>query len=89
MSLPSADAKAIVRALEGLTAAVQRAAKTGQQDLVLSTDALAEAALREQLRTAIDPVLADCPEHNRRDEHEQILAEITTAVLGVIQPKES
>lgn len=84
----SPDAKAIVRAVEGLAAAVVRAAGAGQAGLVLSTDALAEVALREQLRAAIDPVLADCPEHNRRDEHEQLLTEITDAALGVIHPKE-
>lgn len=84
----SPDAKAIVRAVEGLAAAVVRTAGTAQRDLVLSTDALAEAALREQLRNAIEPVLDDWPEHNRTDEHERVLADITDAVLGVLQPKE-
>ncbi|MFF3497404.1 hypothetical protein ACFYWS_39435 [Streptomyces sp. NPDC002795] len=43
-------------------------------------------ALRAQLRAAIAPILDEYPEHNRTDEHEAILAEIITAVLGAILP---
>lgn len=45
-------------------------------------------ALRARLRAALDPILTESPEHNRTDEHEAILAEIITAVLGVVIPKE-
>lgn len=94
MSVPSSDAKAVVRAIEGLTAAVQRGAALAVPGRPLVDDAKAlcveaRAALREQLRAAIDPVLADYPEHNRRDEHEQLLTQITDAALAVIHPKES
>ncbi|MFJ9128905.1 hypothetical protein ACIRJS_32870 [Streptomyces sp. NPDC102340] len=43
-------------------------------------------ALHAQLRAAIEPILDEYPEHNRTDEHEAILTEITTAVLGVVLP---
>ncbi|MCX4827151.1 hypothetical protein OG746_26845 [Streptomyces sp. NBC_01016] len=43
-------------------------------------------ALHAQLRAAIEPILDEYPEHNRTDEHEALLAEITTAVLGVVLP---
>jgi hypothetical protein len=43
-------------------------------------------ALQARLREAIGPILTEYPEHNRTDEHEAILGEIITAVLGVILP---
>ncbi|MFZ3556447.1 MULTISPECIES: hypothetical protein [unclassified Streptomyces] len=43
-------------------------------------------ALRARLREAIGPILTEYPEHNRTDEHEAILGEIITAVLGVVLP---
>lgn len=43
-------------------------------------------ALRDQIRSAVEPILDAHPEHNRTDEHEELLSEITTAVLGVVLP---
>lgn len=46
----------------------------------------AAPALRQQLRAAIEPTLLEYPEHNRTDEHEELLGEIVTAVLAAILP---
>ncbi|WP_432182070.1 hypothetical protein [Streptomyces sp. NBC_00063] len=42
------------------------------------------SALRARLSDAINPVLGEYPEHNRTDEHEALLGDIVTAVLGVV-----
>lgn len=44
------------------------------------------SALRARLRAAIDPLLLEHPEHNRTDEHEELLGEIITGVLDVVLP---
>ncbi|UDM00051.1 hypothetical protein [Streptomyces longhuiensis] len=44
------------------------------------------STLRARLRAAIEPMLLEYPEHNRTDEHEELLAEIITGVLGVVIP---
>ncbi|MGY0023725.1 hypothetical protein ACVHNB_32745 [Streptomyces sp. YJ-C3] len=42
--------------------------------------------LNDQLRAVIEPILYEYPKHKHASEHEAVLAEIVTAVLGVVLP---
>ncbi|MFG2503629.1 hypothetical protein ACGFSB_36135 [Streptomyces sp. NPDC048441] len=46
----------------------------------------AESPLRQQLRAAIEPTLDEHPEHNTIDQHECVVTEIISGVLGVVLP---
>ncbi|MGA5506848.1 DUF6085 family protein [Streptomyces umbrinus] len=60
-TVPSADAKAVVRALEGLTTQVRRLADTRQSDFVLSADALDDDATTPRRSINAADVQGFCP----------------------------
>ncbi|WP_432164895.1 hypothetical protein [Streptomyces sp. bgisy031] len=90
LAVKVADGESAEQAVEDLAKSLHKAIQVAtpplkKEEQVTGHEPVhAAPALRAQLRAAIEPLLLEHPEHNRRDEHEQIIGEIVTGVLGVV-----